>query len=85
MRCPHDHRAVPILGSYDFSAMFLRATGLQFFQICPCAGLNKVIEVTMLINLYDDCKVLLQRLHGNGDLNIVRASYTRGKANVTKA
>ena len=85
MCCPHDHRAVPIRGSYDFSAMFLRATGLRFFQICTCAGLNKVVEVTMLINLYDDCKAPLRRLHGNGDLDIVLASYTRGKANVNKA
>ena len=36
-------------------------------------------------NPYDDRKVSLQRLHGNGDLDIVWASYTRRKANVTEA
>ena len=39
----------------------------------------------MTVNPYDDRKVSLRRLHGNGDLDIVRASYTRGKANVAKA
>ena len=34
---------------------------------------------------YDDRKVSLRRPHGNGDLGIVRASYTRRKANVTEA
>ena len=39
----------------------------------------------MPVNPYDDRKVSLRRLHGNGDLEIVRASYTRRKANVTEA
>ena len=39
----------------------------------------------MPVNLYDDRKVSLRRSHGNGDLDIVRASYTRRKANVTEA
>ena len=39
----------------------------------------------MTINPYDDRKVSLRRPHGNGDLDIVRASYTRRKANVTEA
>ena len=39
----------------------------------------------MPVNLYDDRKVSLRRPHGNGDLGIVRASYTRRKGNVTKA
>ena len=38
----------------------------------------------MLVNSYDDCKVSLRRPHGNGDLDIVLASYTRRKANVTE-
>ena len=38
----------------------------------------------MPINPYDDRKVSLRRPHGNGDLNIVWASYTRRNANVTK-
>ena len=39
----------------------------------------------MSVNLYDDRKVSLRRPHGNGDLDMVRASYTRRKANVTEA
>ena len=39
----------------------------------------------MSVNPYDDRKVSLRRPHGNGDLDIVRASYTRRKANVTEA
>ena len=37
----------------------------------------------MPVNPYDDRKVSLRRPHGNGDLDIVRASYTRRNANVT--
>ena len=39
----------------------------------------------MHVNPNDDRKVSLRRPHGNGDLNIVQASYTRRKANVTEA
>ena len=39
----------------------------------------------MPVNPYGDRKVSLRRPHGNGDLDIVRASYTRRKANVTEA
>ena len=39
----------------------------------------------MPVNRYDGGKVSLWRPHGNGDLDIVRASYTRRKANVTEA
>ena len=39
----------------------------------------------MPVNPYDDRKVSLRRPHGNGDLGIVRASYTRRMANVTEA
>ena len=39
----------------------------------------------MPVNPYDDRKVSLWRPHGNGDLDIVGASYTRRKANVTEA
>ena len=85
LRCPHDHRAVPVRGSYDVTAICLRATGLRFFQICHCAELNKIVEATMPVNPYDDRKVSLRRPHGNGDLDIVGASYTRRKANVTEA
>ena len=85
MRGPHDHRAMPVRGSYDATVMCLRATGLRFFQICHCAELNKSVEATMPVNPYDDCKVSLPKPHGNGDLDIVRASYTHRKANVTEA
>ena len=84
LRCPHDHRAVPVRGSYDVTAMCLRATGLRFFHICHCAELNKIVEATMPVNPYDGRKVFLRRPHGNGDLDIVGASYTRRKANVTE-
>ena len=39
----------------------------------------------MPVNPYDDRKVSMRRPHGNGGLDIVRASYTRRKANVTEA
>ena len=85
MRGPQDHRVVPVRELYDVTATCLRATGLRFFQTCHCAELNKIVEATMPVNLYDDRKVSLLRPHGNGDLDIVQASYTRRKANVTEA
>ena len=85
LRCPHDHRAVPVRGSYDVIAMCLRATGLRFFQICHCVELNKIVEGMMPVNPNDDRKVSLRRPHGNGGLDIVGASYARRKANVTEA
>ena len=74
---------MPVRGSYDVIAMCLRA--YDFFQICHCAELNKIVEATMPVNPYHDRKVSLRRPHGNGGLDIVRASYTRRKANVTEA
>ena len=47
--------------------------------------LNKIVEAKMPVNTYDDHKVSLRRLHGNGDLDIIGASYTCPKANVTEA
>ena len=85
MRCPHAHRAVPVRECYDVTAMCLRATGLRFFLICNCAELNKMVEATMSVNPYDERKISLRRPHGNGDLDIVRVSYTRRNANVTEA
>ena len=62
LRCPHDHRVVHARGSYDVTAMCLRATGLRFFfQICHCAELNDIVEATMSVNPYDDRKVSLRR------------------------
>ena len=77
--------AVLVRGSYDVTAMCLRATGLRFFRICHCAELIKIVETLMPVNPYDDRKVSLRRPHRNSDLDIVRASYTRRKANVTEA
>ena len=59
--------------------MLLRCVNLVtiFLQM----ELNKIVEATMPVNPYDDRKV---SLHGNGDLDIVRASYTRRKANGMK-
>ena len=74
-----------VRGSYDVSAMCLRATGLRFSQVCHYAELNKIVEATMPVNPYDDRKVTLRRPHGNGDLDIVQTLYTRRKANVTEA
>ena len=62
-----------------------RIKDYDFFQICHCAELNKIVEATMPVKPYDNRKVSLQRLHGNGDIDILRASYTRQKANVTEA
>ena len=39
----------------------------------------------MPVNPYDDHNVSLRRPHGTCDVDIVRASYTRRKANVTEA
>ena len=39
----------------------------------------------MPVNPYNDRKVSLRRPHGNGDFDIVGASYTRRKPNVTEA
>ena len=76
---------MPARGSYNVTAMCLQAKGLQFFQICHYAELNKIVEATIPVNPYDDRKVSLRRPHGNGDLDIVGASYTHRKANVTEA
>ena len=43
----------------------------EFFQICHCAELNKIVEAMMPVNLYDDHKVSLRRQHGNSDLDIL--------------
>ena len=76
---------MPVQGSYDVTAMCLRATGLRFFQICHCAELNKIVEATMPVNPYDDREVSLRRPHRNGDLDIEGALYTRRRANVPEA
>ena len=85
MRCPDDHRGLPIRGSSDVTAMCLRATGLRFFQICHCAEFNKIVEATIPRDQYDDPNVSLRWPQGNGDLDIVRATIYSSKANVTEA
>ena len=60
--------------------------GLTIFSNLSLCGVKQnLVEATMPVNPYDDRKVSLRRPHGNGDLDIVRASYTRRKANVTEA
>ena len=39
----------------------------------------------MPVDPYDDRKVSLRRPQGKGNLDVVRASYTRRKANVNEA
>ena len=39
----------------------------------------------MPVNPYNNRKVSLRRLHGNGDLDIIQALYTPRKANGTEA
>ena len=41
LHCPYDHRAVPVRGSYDVTAMCLRATGLRFFSILSLCGVKQ--------------------------------------------
>ena len=78
LRCPYGDRTMSLWCVYGLRAY-------DFFQICHCAELNKIVEATVPVNPYDDGKVSLRRPHGNGDLDIVRALYTRRKANVTEA
>ena len=78
VRCPYGDHTMSLRCVYGLQAY-------DFFQICHCAELNKIVEATMPVNPYDDRKVSLRRRYGNGDLDIVRASYTRNKANVTEA
>ena len=55
------------------------STGLRFFKICQSAELNKIVEATMPMNLYDDSRVSLPWRHRKGDLDIVNS--TEGKCN----
>ena len=85
LRCPHDHRTVPVRGSYDVTAMCLRATGLRFFSNLSLCGVKQNRRGHDARKSVRWSKVSLRRRYGNGDLDIVRASYTRNKANVTEA
>ena len=53
--------------------------------LCHSAELYKIVEATMPVNPYDDRRVSLRWPHGNGDLDMVRSSYTHRKTNVTEA
>ena len=82
MHCLHDQCAVPVRGLYDLTVMCLQANDF-FFKFVIVRSKKKIVEATMPVNPHDDRKVSLRRPHGNGDLDIVRASYTRRKTNVT--
>ena len=58
---------------------------LTIFSNLSLCGVKQNRRGHMPVNPYDDRKVSLRRPHGNGNLDIVRASYTRRKANVTEA
>ena len=80
---------MPVRGSCDQPAMYLRAMGLRFFKICHSHGakLSKIVEATMPVNPYDDDWTQVSLLWPNekDDLDIVRASLTRRKVIVTEA
>ena len=78
VQCPYGDHAMSLRCVYGLRAY-------DVFQICHCAELNKILEATLPVNTYDDRKVSLTRPHGNGNLDIVRASYTHRRANVTEA
>ena len=59
--------------------------GLTIFSNLSLCGVKQYHRGYMPLNPYDDRKVSLRRPHRNGDLDIVRASYTRRKANVREA
>ena len=58
---------IPVRGPYGDRTMSLRCVyrlrAYDFFQICHCAELNKIVEATMPVNPYDDRKVSLRRPH----------------------
>ena len=74
-RCPYGVRTMSLQCVYGLRAY-------DYFKICHYVELNKIVEATMSVNPYDDRKVSLWRPHGYGDLDIVRPSFTRRKANV---
>ena len=41
VRCPLDHRVVPVRGSRDVTAMCQRATGLRFFSNVSLCGVKQ--------------------------------------------
>ena len=59
--------------------------GLTIFSNLSLCGFKHIVEAMMPVNPYHDRKVSLRRPQRNGDLDIVRASYTRRRANVTEA
>ena len=77
MRCPHDRRAVPVQGSYDVTAMCLRATGLQFFfkfVIVPRQCLGYICLTTRIGCLYD-VQITVSVRSPQGDLSVIVRIY----------
>ena len=72
---------VPVRGSCDQPAMYLRASGLRFFQNLSECRVNKIVDATctMPVNPYDDDWVSLRWPNGKDDLDIVRASKKMGR------
>ena len=66
---------MPIQRKCDLLAMCLRACSFSKF----------VTVWSLTVNPYDDQRVFLLWLHGKGDLDMVWASLTHRKANVTEA
>ena len=60
-------------------ALYLRATGLRFFQNLSEFGVNKIVDATMPVNPYDDDWVSLRWPNGKDDFEIVQASKKMGR------
>ena len=67
VRCPCAHRGI-MRSTCDVS------TGSRFFKICHSVELNKIVEVMMQVNLYDDDWVSLRWLNRKGVLDILLTS-----------
>ena len=74
-----DQRAVPVRGSCDQPALYLRAC--DFFQNLSECGVNEIVDATMPVNPYDDDWVSLRWPNGKDDLEIVRASKKKWEGN----
>ena len=74
LRCPHDHRVVPARGSYDVTAMCLRATGLRFSSNLSLCGIKQYRRSHDVRKSIRWSQGLPAAAHGNGDLDIVSAN-----------
>ena len=75
VRCPYEDRTMSLRCVY----------GLTIFSNLSLCGVKQNRRGHDARKSDDDRKVSLRRPHGDGDLDIVGASYTRLKANVTEA